>query len=114
MPAKNKGFDNNDLTDAFAEDTLLGGDQSKPPGDPFAEDNLMQGDEGGNMPNDDEDIEFVEEDDDDEDDAKWLEKATAGPQKNKSQVARQNSQASKQSAKRESGWAGNGLGSGQL
>ena len=66
---------------------------------------------------DENDFDLVQEDDDDyadEEDKEFLKEAIQPKPKPQAQIARQNSQASKQSAKREQQWAGNGLGSGQL
>jgi len=113
MPEKNRGFDNEDLGDMFADAELLTGDQGAPPSDDeFGEGELLKGDQNMNI-EDDIIVQDEEEDDEaDEEDKKFLEEiskpaAKAAEQKLAAAV-------SKQSAKRETNWAGNGLGSGTL
>ena len=81
--------------------------------DEFGTGDLLKGDQGANN----EEVQLIEEDafdsDADEEDKQFL-KDLSKPVAKKEPLKKQKSTVSKQSAKREQAWAGNGLGSGTL
>ena len=115
MPDKNLPFSNsanNDLDQIFQEGDIEQADQGAPPmDDEFAEAEIDAGDQNMNMGGDDDFILNEEDEVDqeaDDEDKEFLK------QIDKPNVTKKASRMSQQSAKREQGWAGNGLGSGSL